>query len=189
MGADFVWQVGEQLVHQLVQYWWAAAALIVLAGAAKWVMGPAGGRRYRQPKGPAADAIARADWREFERLTALALRAAGYRVRENAGTAAKADGGVDLVASRGGKRYLVQCKHIRSPVSVKVVRELYGEMAARDADGCIVASSGPFGKPAREWAAGQRRVQLLDGRALARMLDRANVSEESSATADTSDAG
>ena len=189
MGADFVSQLGEQLVRQLLQYWWVAVAFIVLAAAAKLIASPAGGRRYRQPKGPAADAIARADWREFEHLTALALRAAGYRVRENAGTTARADGGVDLVARRDGKRYLVQCKHIRSPVSVKVVRELYGEMAARDADGCIVASSGPFGKPAREWAAARRRVQLLDGSALARMLDRADVSEVSSAVTDASDTG
>ena len=189
MGVAFVSQIGEGLVRQLVQYWWVVLAFIVLAGAAMWVKGAAGGRGYRRPKGPAADAIARADWREFERLTALALRATGYRVRENAGTTAKADGGVDLVARRGGKRYLVQCKHLRSPVSVKVVRELYGEMAARDADGCIVASSGPFGKPAREWAAGRRRVQLLDGSALARMLDRADAIQASSAVTDTSDTG
>ena len=34
--------------------------------------------------------------------------------------------GVYLVVRRHGKRYLVQRKHLRSAVSVKVVRELYG---------------------------------------------------------------
>ena len=173
VGPDFL----LELVGQALRYWWFLAGFVVVLVVALWAKagGLAGG--YRKPKGPAADAIARADWRQFERLTALALREAGYRVRENPGEKAKADGGVDLVAHRNGKRHLVQCKHLRSPVSVKVVRELYGEMAARDADGCIVASSGPFGKPARKWAAGRRRVQLLDGGALARMLDGAEVSD------------
>lgn len=176
MGSGFpLWELVEQLYGQTVRYWWLLAGFVVLSVVALWAKGGLVGG-YRKPKGPAADAIARADWREFERLTALALREAGYRVRENSGTAAKADGGVDLVARRDGKLYLVQCKHLRSPVSVKVVRELYGEMAARGADGCIVASSGPFGKPAREWADGRREVQLLDGAALARMLDGADVS-------------
>ena len=89
----------EQLYGQAVRYWWFLAGFVVLLVVALWAKagGLAGG--YRKPKGPAADAIARAaDWRQFERLTALALREAGYRVRENSGAAAKADGGVDLVA-------------------------------------------------------------------------------------------
>ena len=172
MEPDFVWQLLSRVLQGLWELKWPLAALAVLAVMARAVrLLP---RRYRKPRGRGADVIAQADWREFERLTAVALRQAGYAIRENPVDQARADGGVDLVARRHGKRYLVQCKHLRSAVSVTVVRELYGEMAAQGADGCIVACSGAFSKPAREWAVG-KQVQLLDGSRLARMLDGVDV--------------
>ncbi|MCY4514217.1 MAG: restriction endonuclease [Candidatus Tectomicrobia bacterium] len=175
MEPDFVWQFLSSVLRGLWEVKWPLAAFVfLLAIASALRMLP---RRYRKPKGPGANVIAQADWREFERLTAIALRQAGYAVRENPADQAQPDGGVDLEARRHGKRYLVQCKHLRSSVSVKVVRELYGEMAARGADGCIVACSSTFSKPAREWAVG-RQVQLLDGNRLARILDSADLDEE-----------
>ena len=174
MEPDFVWRLLSGIPQALWEVKWPLAAIAFLWAIASAVrLLP---RRYRKPKGPGANVIAQADWREFERLTAIALRQAGYAVRENPADQPQPDGGVDLEARRHGKRYLVQCKHLRSTVSVKVVRELYGEMAARGADGCIVACSGAFSKPAREWAVG-RQVELLDGSRLARMLDRADLDE------------
>lgn len=123
----------------------------------------------QQPSGKAM--IAHADWREFERLTARALRDSGFDVRENHSNLAEADGGVDLVAHRAGKSYVVQCKHWRrSEVDVKVVRELYGVMSARGDDGCIIVCTGGFTKPAKSWSKA-KPVTLLHGEALERMLD------------------
>ena len=115
--------------------------------------------------------IAHADWREFERLTAKALRDSGFDVRENHSNLAEADGGVDLVAHRGGKSYVVQCKHWRrAEVDVKIVRELFGVMSARGDDGCIIVCTGGFTKPARSWSQA-KPVTLLHGEALGKMLD------------------
>lgn len=114
--------------------------------------------------------IERADWREFERLTAQALRGSGFSVGETSGEEVEADGGVDLVAERNGYRYVVQCKNWRQEVGVDVVRAVYGVMAARGDHGCIVASSGRFTKSAWSWARG-KPVTLIHGNALARMLD------------------
>ena len=49
------------------------------------------------------------NWREFEELVGEAYRRKGYAVAETGGGGA--DGGVDLVLSKRGKRLLVQCKH------------------------------------------------------------------------------
>ncbi len=133
-------------------------------------------RRHRskstQNKKPSGKAqIESADWREFERLTARALRNSGFDVRENHSVLAEADGGVDLVAYRGGKSYVVQCKHWRrTEVDVKVVRELFGVMSARGDDGCILVCTGGFTKPARSWSQA-KPVTLLHGDALGKMLE------------------
>lgn len=118
--------------------------------------------------------IARADWREFERLTAQALRGSGFSISENPGEDVEADGGVDLVATRNGYRYVVQCKRWNKEVGVDVVRAIYGVMAARGDHGCMVTSSGRFTKSAWSWARG-KPITLIHGTALARMLDGENL--------------
>ena len=56
----------------------------------------------------AADVLDGLNWREFEVLVGEAFRLQGYRVMETGGGGA--DGGVDLVLSRGSEKFLVQCK-------------------------------------------------------------------------------
>jgi restriction system protein len=52
---------------------------------------------------------------------------------------------VDLVLQRDGEKHLVQCKQWRATrVSVMVVRELFGVMAATGAVGGFVVTSGRF---------------------------------------------
>ncbi len=114
--------------------------------------------------------IERADWREFERLTAQALRGSRFSISESPGEEVESDGGVDLVAARNGYRYVVQCKCWKHEVGVEVVRAIYGVMAARGDHGCMVASSGRFTKSAWSWARG-KPITLIHGTALARMLD------------------
>jgi len=107
-------------------------------------------------------------WQDFERLIGEAFSRRGYAVAETGGGGA--DGGVDLLLTKGGEKSLVQCKHWRAQqVGVAVVRELYGVMAARGATSGFVVTSGSYSNDARAFAQG-RNVELIDGPALARML-------------------
>ncbi|WP_077731550.1 restriction endonuclease [Methylocaldum sp. 14B] len=116
---------------------------------------------------PAADALNGMSWREFEMLVGEFFRRQGYAVTETGGIA---DGGVDLVLTRGGETYLVQCKQWRAfKVSVNIVRELYGVMAARGAVGGFIVTSGVFTDDARQFASG-RNIELIDGEKLFAMI-------------------
>jgi restriction system protein len=100
-------------------------------------------------------------WHEFEMLVGEAFRRHGYAVEETGGHGA--DGGVDLVLSKEGQRLLVQCKQWKaSKVGVKIIRELYGVMAAKGAAGGFVVTSGVFTGEATAFAAG-KRIGLIDG--------------------------
>ncbi len=103
-------------------------------------------------------------WREFEQLVAAAYRQQGYRVTETGGGGP--DGGVDVVLKKGSETFLVQCKQWKAlKVSVDVVRQLYGVMAARGAAGGFVVTSGQFTADAHAFAQG-RNIMLVDGPAL-----------------------
>ncbi|MBX3586727.1 MAG: restriction endonuclease [Ramlibacter sp.] len=108
-----------------------------------------------------AQALDGMSWREFEMLVGEAFSRQGYRVTELGGNGA--DGGVDLVLTKGGETFLVQCKQWKAfKVGVDVVRELYGVMAARGATGGYVITSGRFTADAQAFASG-RNVKLFDG--------------------------
>lgn len=77
-------------------------------------------RLFKQQKD--LDSIRALSWREFERLIGEAFRRQGYSIAE---TDPGADGGVDLILRKEGKRYYVQCKHWKArQIGVNVVREL-----------------------------------------------------------------
>jgi restriction system protein len=107
-------------------------------------------------------------WQEFEQLVGEAYRRKGYAVTESGGGGA--DGGIDLVLRRGDKKLLVQCKHWWiDKVGVKVVRELYGVVAAEGVSGGIVISSGTFTREAKDFASG-KPLELIDGPELLKMI-------------------
>lgn len=125
-----------------------------------------------QAKG--ADALDGMSWREFELLVGEAFRLQGFRVAETGGGGA--DGGVDLVLTKGSEKFLVQCKQWKAyKVGVDVVRELYGVMAARGATGGFVVTSGTFSGDAQEFAQG-RNVKLVDGARLFGLIRQAKES-------------
>ncbi len=108
-------------------------------------------------------------WHDFELLVGEAFRRRGYSVSETGGGGA--DGGTDLRLRRDRELFLVQCKQWRAyKVSVQVVRELYGVMAAEGAAGGFVVTSGVFTSEARAFAEG-RNIELIDGPALQAMLE------------------
>ena len=124
----------------------------------------------------AADALDGMSWREFEMLVGEAFRLQGYRVVETGGGGA--DGGVDLILSKGGEKFFVQCKQWKAfKVGVDVVRELYGVMAAKGAAGGFVVTSGRFTEDAANFASG-RNLRLIDGSLLHGLIRQARNSKE-----------
>lgn len=155
--------------------------IICLAAA----LGSALGRRKRQAlatsvtASSAANALDSMTWREFEMLVGEAFRLQGYQVIETGGSGA--DGGVDLVLRKERETFLVQCKQWKAfKVSVTVVRELFGVMAARGADGGFVVTSGRFTREANEFANG-RNLKLIEGPALIGLLKQAQSARRSAA--------
>ena len=110
-------------------------------------------------------------WQEFEMLVGEAFRRKGFSVSETGGGGR--DGGVDLVLKKNNETFLVQCKQWRAfKVSVDIVRELYGVMAARGAAGGYVVTSGRFTDEAKEFASG-RNIQLIEGPVLQSIINSA----------------
>lgn len=160
-----------QLVKSLATWGQYLVPLLLLAGAAASAIG----RRKRQgliaevAGDTAGTALRTMSWRDFELLVGEAFRMRGYTVTETGGGGA--DGGIDLQLTRGGETFLVQCKQWKAyKVSVNIVRELYGVMAAQGAAGGFVVTSGVFTADARSFAQG-RNIELIDGSALKKMVD------------------
>jgi restriction system protein len=125
------------------------------------------------PASNPAAAVNSLKWQDFELLVGQAFRMQGYAVTETG--QAGADGGIDLVLTKGRERTLVQCKHWRAQtVGVAIVRELYGAMAADGAVAGIVVTSGRFSADAKAFASG-RNVDLMDGQALATLIGTAKA--------------
>lgn len=121
-------------------------------------------------------------WQQFELLVGEAFRLQGYRVAETG--ASGPDGGVDLILHKDREKFFVQCKQWKAfKVSVQVVRELYGVMAAHGAAGGFVVTSGRFTEDASSFASG-RNVTLIDGPKLVRMIQQAKAALASGSTRD-----
>ena len=107
-------------------------------------------------------------WKQFEELVGEIGRRKDYQVIENIGGGA--DGGVDVRFKKDGNLVLVQCKNWKAQkVNVKVVRELYGVMAAEGAHGGLVVTAGTYTKDAQDFAKG-KSMDLIDGRKLEKMV-------------------
>lgn len=151
--------------------------LVLLAGAAASIVG----RRKRTAlvrgvaSGSSSDVLGTMTWQDFELLVGEAFRLRGFSVTETGGGGA--DGGIDLALRKGGELFLVQCKQWRAyKVSVNVVRELFGVMAAQGATGGFVVTSGIFTADAESFAKG-RNIELIDGPALQRIIEEAQAGQ------------
>ena len=114
------------------------------------------------------DTIKDLSWKEFEELVAEAYRRQGYSVTENMD--AGPDGGIDLTLKKGKNVLLVQCKQWRSAkVGVKVVREMYGIMKDKHANGVIIVTSGIFTQEARTFTIG-KSIDLVEGNQLVELI-------------------
>jgi restriction system protein len=140
---------------------------IIFGGLLGWIQRKLNAKKFNQisyAQDPGA-AIRSLTWHEFERMTGEAFRRQGFTVKQ---TKKGPDGGIDLVLNLQSELFLVQCKQWRSQkVSVQVVRELYGVMAAQGAAGGFVVTSGAFTTEARKFSQGTN-IQLVDGEKLTR---------------------
>ena len=107
-------------------------------------------------------------WQDFELLVGEAFRRKGFEVRENGGGGA--DGGIDLVLTKNGKKSIVQCKRWKTfSIGVPLIRELYGVMTSERANDCIFVSSGNYTAEARLFAE-DKPIWLIDGSELLEMV-------------------
>ena len=113
-------------------------------------------------------ALSEISWQDFEGLVAEYYRRNGFVVDQAGGNGP--DDGIDLVLRKNKGQYLVQCKQWKAyRVGVQPVREFYGVMAARGADGGYFVTSGTYTEDAQEFARGLN-IDLIDGQRLRRMI-------------------
>jgi restriction system protein len=114
------------------------------------------------------ESLSTLSWREFELLVAEAFHRQGYTVEQTG--LGGADGGVDIILHKDGRRELVQCKQWRkAQVNVAVVREMWGLAAHHRVDAVKVVCAGEFTPDAKAFA--QRKpIELINGSRLADLI-------------------
>ncbi|WP_435005048.1 restriction endonuclease [Xanthomonas arboricola] len=114
------------------------------------------------------ESLAAGGWRQFERLVGEAFRRQGYSVEETG--LGGADGGIDLILRKDGRRTLVQCKQWkRQQVGVSVVREMYGLLAHHQAHAVKIVCIGTYTEDAERFAEG-KPIELIGGEQLLDMI-------------------
>ena len=100
----------------------------------------------------------------FEHALGRLLRKAGFQVQQ---TPATADGGVDLILERNGRRTVVQCKAHASKVGIGTARELVASMIDFNAHEGIIAATSGVTKPVQAYIAG-KNIEVYD---ISRIID------------------
>lgn len=127
-------------------------------------------RRFLETR-TSLESLAAGGWRQFERLVGEAFRRQGYSVEETG--LGGADGGIDLILRKDGRRTLVQCKQWkRQQVGVSVVREMYGLLAHHQAHAVKIVCIGTYTNDAEHFAQG-KPIELIGGEQLLDMIQAA----------------
>jgi restriction system protein len=128
----------------------------------------------RTSRSASHNSLGNMSWRDFEYLVGEYFRRRQFSVEE---AKSGADGGVDLVATKGMEKYLIQCKHWKAhKVGVNVVRELLGVMVGVGATGGFVVTSGEFTEDAIDFAK-TNNILMLDGKELFNSMRSYAISE------------
>ena len=109
---------------------------------------------------------------EFERYVATLLWANGFSNVQI--TKASGDYGVDILASKDGERYAIQCKRYAKNVGVKPVQEVYAGASMYGATRCAVITNVYFSDNGRTLA-NKLGVELWDRSDLMRMMANAST--------------
>lgn len=147
------------LAWTLLGVCWLAALLSYLGTRSR--------RRFLETR-TTLESLAASGWRQFELLVGEAFRRQGYSVEETG--LGGADGGIDLILRKEGRRTLVQCKQWkRQQVGVSVVREMYGLLAHHHAHAVKIVCIGSYTKDAERFADG-KPIELIGGEQLLAMI-------------------
>ena len=91
----------------------------------------------------------------------------GYSVKQTKRTG---DGGKDIVATKNGQTYFVECKRYSDPINVHKMRDFVGAcvLGGKDVKGIYVTTSS-FTNDAKS-AANRIGIQMIDGNKLMSMI-------------------
>lgn len=113
-------------------------------------------------------------WQALERTVQRLITAQGYTGVQLVG--ASGDGGADVIATRGGRRWLFQVKRWRLPVGPDVIAQTVAACRRYDADIPVVVSTSGFDPSVRmqqeQLVARGLKLQLWDRRTLLRQAER-----------------
>lgn len=103
--------------------------------------------------------VANLSWEEFEHFTAEIYENLGFKTQVIGGTGG--DDGIDVLATRGRKKIIIQCKHWKDNLGVSKIREMFGVMhAEKAAEVHIIALTG-FTPAAIDFADKQKRIKII----------------------------
>lgn len=111
---------------------------------------------------------------QFEKVVVGAFKARGYEARTTRSTG---DHGIDGFLSKGGKKFLLQCKRVQHRIGEPVLRDFYGAMIHEAADGGILVTTGGVSPSAREWAKG-KPIEIIELQKLLNILREAYPDEK-----------
>ena len=140
----------RSLTAQGLQDQWDLIALKVDHQIEKTASSTANGRRRQPVAGNPQHFDPEMDPLDYERHCALLLRKAGWDATI---TSAGADQGTDVLARRGKRSLVLQCKLYSKPVGNSAVQQIAAARAHHRADFAAVVSNADFTRQARELAA------------------------------------
>lgn len=167
-GSPITQEMGRQLLSggMFAPLAWMALAICWLGALLSYVASRK--RKQLLDAQTGLDSLRAMNWREFEMLVGEAFRRRGYAVEETG--LGGADGGIDLILHKDGRRELVQCKQWRSmQVNVSVVREMWGLAAHHGVDAVKIVSVGEFTRDAVAFARG-KPIDLINGSRLVELV-------------------
>lgn len=107
-------------------------------------------------------------WQEFEMVIDEFFNRQGYSVKRNSKIGP--DGGIDMILSKEGKLFIVQCKHWKKfKVGVPIIREQFGIMKSMNANGAFIITSGIFTEESIIFAQ-NKNISLIDGIMLKKII-------------------
>lgn len=104
---------------------------------------------------------------KFEDYVAKLYKNMGYSVKQTKRTG---DGGKDIIATKNGQTYFVECKRYSDPVNVHKMRDFVGAcvLGGKDVKGIYVTTSS-FTNDAKS-AANRIGIKMIDGNKLMSMI-------------------
>ena len=154
------------LVPATNMFSWIALAFGIFGALLSWLGSLR--RRHLLDAQQGLESITALGWRHFEQLVGEAFRRQDYTVEETG--LGGADGGIDLILRKNGRRVLVQCKQWRRrQIPVNVVREIYGLLAHHHADEVKIVCTGTYTRDAANFAQ-DKPIELIGGEELLQMI-------------------